>query len=77
LAWKLTLLQGSWVRLATAGHSLVGTLYFAMYASTAGSVVIGMITRLEVEDLTLRAHFGKEWEEWADIARWKLLPGVY
>ena len=57
--------------------SLLGFLSLVAYTITVGSVVIGMITRLPVEDSTLRSHFGKEWDEWATVARWQLFPGVY
>lgn len=32
--------------------------------------------RAEVEDQVLRKEFGKEWEEWARVVRYKFIPGV-
>jgi len=32
--------------------------------------------RAETEDQVLRKEFGKEWEEWAGMVRYKFIPGV-
>ena len=32
--------------------------------------------RADVEDQVLRKEFGKEWEEWARVVRYKFIPGV-
>jgi len=32
--------------------------------------------RAEIEDQVLRKEFGKEWEEWARIVRYKFIPGI-
>ena len=70
-------LKSSWTRGQINNHLPLGLVAFGMYAVTVGAVAIGMITRLPVEDSTLRAHFGKEWDEWALVAQWRLFPGVY
>jgi len=33
--------------------------------------------RAEVEDQALRVAFGKEWEEWAKVVRYRFIPGLY
>ena len=32
--------------------------------------------RAEIEDQVLRKEFGREWEEWARVVRYKFIPGV-
>jgi len=34
------------------------------------------ICRAEIEDQVLQKEFGKEWEEWARVVRYKFIPGV-
>jgi len=38
---------------------------------------IGAIRRIQYEEQTLRERFKLEWEFWAEIVRYKLVPGVY
>jgi protein-S-isoprenylcysteine O-methyltransferase Ste14 len=48
------------------------------------SVLVGMlyvgwqfVKRAEVEDQVLKEEFGKEWEEWARVVRYRFIPGLY
>lgn len=48
------------------------------------SVLFGMfyvgwkfVERAEVEDQVLKEEFGKEWEEWARVVRYRFIPGLY
>ena len=34
------------------------------------------LRRAEIEDQVLRKEFGKEWEEWAQVVRYRFIPGV-
>ena len=43
-------------------------------AAACGSYVL--VGRAEVEDQVLRKEFGREWEEWAQVVRYKFVPGV-
>ena len=54
----------STMRLATVG------------ALSIGGVVYKLVCRAEIEDRVLRKEFGKEWEEWARVVRYKFVPGV-
>jgi len=42
-------------------------------AAARGSYVL--VGRAEIEDQVLRREFGKEWEEWARVVRYKFIPG--
>ena len=35
------------------------------------------LKRAEAEDRVLREEFGKEWEEWARVVKYKFIPGLY
>jgi protein-S-isoprenylcysteine O-methyltransferase Ste14 len=48
------------------------------------SVLTGMlyvgwrfVKRAEVEDRVLKEEFGKEWEEWARVVKYRFIPGLY
>ena len=48
------------------------------------SVLVGMlyvgwqfVKRAEVEDQVLKEEFGKEWEEWARVVKYRFIPGLY
>ena len=48
------------------------------------SAVAGMLyvsrqlaKRAEVEDQVLKGEFGKEWEEWARVVKYRFIPGLY
>lgn len=41
------------------------------------SLVPSAVHRASIEDKVLRNEFGKEWEEWAKVVRYQLLPGVF
>ena len=48
------------------------------------SVLVGMVyvswlfvKRAEAEDQALKEAFGKEWEEWARVVRYRFIPGLY
>ena len=39
---------------------------------------MGMVmTRPQKEDELLRKEFGKKWDQWAEVVRYRLIPGVY
>jgi len=47
-------------------------------------VLIGMLGlcwwfawRAKVEDRVLKEKFGKEWEEWASVVKYRFIPGLY
>ena len=35
------------------------------------------VKRAEVEDRVLKEEFGKEWEEWASVVKYRFIPGLY
>jgi protein-S-isoprenylcysteine O-methyltransferase Ste14 len=55
-----------------ATRKLMGILTLA---NLRGSYVL--VPRAEVEDQVMRKEFGKEWEEWARVVKYKFIPGVF
>ena len=56
--------------------------------SRADRVILGVLTgmlyvgwrfvkRAEVEDQVLKGEFGREWEEWARVVKYRFIPGLY
>ena len=35
------------------------------------------VGRAEAEDQVLKEEFGKEWEEWAGVVKYRFIPGLY
>lgn len=50
-------------------------LIAAQVLFTVGIVCV-FARRADIEDEVLRKEFGKEWEEWARVVRYKFIPGV-
>jgi protein-S-isoprenylcysteine O-methyltransferase Ste14 len=38
---------------------------------------VGLVRRMNDEDVMLEQNFGKEWKEWAERVPWRLVPWVY
>lgn len=45
----------------------------------AGMLYVGwqFVKRAEIEDQVLKEEFGKEWEDWAKIVKYRFIPGLY
>ncbi|KAL0062734.1 hypothetical protein AAF712_010355 [Marasmius tenuissimus] len=72
------LLPGSFVRESGMLHTWVGQLAFAFWIWSALAVTaILSVLRPGVEDAELQKRFGKEWEQWSERVRWKVIPGVW
>ncbi|KAI0045956.1 hypothetical protein FA95DRAFT_1560647 [Auriscalpium vulgare] len=62
LGWLDTQL-GRWAMGAWVGVSILATW--------------AVVRRAAVEDAVLKERFGKEWEDWASVVRWRVCPGVW
>ena len=58
------------------GEALVWTTWLLITGISAWSIVVtyALATRASREDSTLRAKFGKEWEDYRDRVPWKFIP---
>lgn len=45
--------------------------FFCMWQS------IYVVSRASSEDAMLRGHFGKAWDRWAQVTKYRVIPGVY
>lgn len=55
---------------------LVMRISFILYMMWTISVIGMLISRAPKEDETLRQKFGREWEEYAKVVRWRFVPYV-
>jgi protein-S-isoprenylcysteine O-methyltransferase Ste14 len=58
------------------GDKSTEKLVVVLALGIASLVVPWAVRRADVEDRVLRKEFGKEWEEWARVVRYKFVPGV-
>ncbi|KAG1840284.1 hypothetical protein DFJ58DRAFT_627973, partial [Suillus subalutaceus] len=67
----------SWLRhsgiLDVPGLKLVVVAWLAQMSLIA----INIVRRISQEDEALKSAFGDEWERWAKVVRYRLVPGVY
>jgi protein-S-isoprenylcysteine O-methyltransferase Ste14 len=72
---------GSWVRECTSwmtiSETLLGRIVGSIWLGVGMLTVLGLVKRMKTEDEMMKAHFGKEWEDWARTVRWRLIPGIY
>jgi len=36
-----------------------------------------LLLRIAREEAIMKSHFGDEWERWANVVRYRLIPGIY
>ncbi|KIJ13046.1 hypothetical protein PAXINDRAFT_81831 [Paxillus involutus ATCC 200175] len=65
--------RGSWAYECGAIYSVWG-IAWAVLVGVSFAIVVERCTR---EDRILHAAFGKEWEEWSQKVRWRMVPWVY
>ncbi|KAG1840283.1 hypothetical protein DFJ58DRAFT_667220 [Suillus subalutaceus] len=67
----------SWLRhsgiLDVPGLKLVAVAWLAQMTI----LMINTVCRVSQEDEVLKSAFGDEWEKWAKVVRYRLVPGVY
>lgn len=66
---------GSWVIECSGLTSPRGIL--GIWVTGLSIAFSALIPRMRKEDGMLRSKFGKEWEEWANRVRYRLVPGIY
>jgi protein-S-isoprenylcysteine O-methyltransferase Ste14 len=68
---------GSWLR----ASGVLGLPYVSMVAGTWAAlmvtVIVILVVRIPREDEMMARGIGKEWEEWAQRVKYRLIPGVY
>ncbi|KAF9257550.1 hypothetical protein L218DRAFT_879205, partial [Marasmius fiardii PR-910] len=69
---------GSWLRESTALNYLAGKAFLGFFIFiTSGVMNVCHILRTEEEDRLMKSMFGKEWEAWSRVVRYKVFPGLY
>ncbi|ESK96461.1 hypothetical protein Moror_6969 [Moniliophthora roreri MCA 2997] len=51
--------------------------FAAIFGSVTSLGLVFMLPRAQKEDEMMKRQFGKEWEDWSRLVRWRLVPGVY
>ncbi|KAG7449854.1 uncharacterized protein BT62DRAFT_928602 [Guyanagaster necrorhizus] len=68
---------GSWTRESGYLQAWPGAFCAAAGILWLGTLCMAFILRSSEEDAVLSKQFGEEWNEWAKIVRYRLVPGVY
>jgi protein-S-isoprenylcysteine O-methyltransferase Ste14 len=70
--------QTSWLRDSGILDSIPGmkTIVLAWLLKRT-MVVTTMLCRISQEDAVFKSHFGDEWKRWAQVVRYRLIPGIY
>jgi len=70
--------HGSWFA-ECIGMSTFGTNFFAVLWATWLSLILPymLFSRVDREDGALRKHFGEQWEDYAKLTPYKMVPFIY
>ena len=69
--------RGSWIMESGLWNTILGRSLVVIYFSILILLVSLMPARMSKEDIALKNHFGKEWDNWAKRVPYSMLPGVY
>ncbi|KAF9468409.1 hypothetical protein BDZ94DRAFT_1246743 [Collybia nuda] len=69
--------RGSWLRQSGILETRGGIVFFGMFGAMMGSVLVGLLRRMSVEDGILRKKFGEVWVEYANNVPYSLIPWIY
>ncbi|KAJ7595348.1 hypothetical protein C8J56DRAFT_1115165 [Mycena floridula] len=69
--------RGSWIAECGFFETWLGKSLVLYWLTVALAVILSLFLRLENEESLLRKQFGAQWEEWAAVVRYKLIPGVF
>ncbi|KIY45177.1 hypothetical protein FISHEDRAFT_76851 [Fistulina hepatica ATCC 64428] len=69
--------SGSWVAESGVMRTAIGRALAMFWSGTLGGVILSLILRIPREDNMLQEHFGNEWDTWATMVPYRLIPGVY
>ncbi|KAF8890123.1 hypothetical protein BD779DRAFT_1438753 [Infundibulicybe gibba] len=69
--------SGSWVRESGVLETFLGRMVLGIYFSALMVILSTLLWRMPKEDATLRAAFGKQWDEWARRVPYMVLPGIF
>ncbi|ESK92977.1 hypothetical protein Moror_8980 [Moniliophthora roreri MCA 2997] len=73
----LHLAPGSWANECGILSTKLGKFAMILYLGVTGLVTVGLLKRMEKEDVALREIFKHGWDEWAKKVPWRLFPGIY
>jgi len=74
--WGRTCFIGSKVTPSFTIKDVIGIIYALLYLVVYTDGIIFLARRSFAEDRMLKREFGKEWEEWARMVRWNIIPYI-
>ena len=76
-AWAMYGAPGSWLQESgVLDLPCVGAVA-KTWAALMAMVIVVLMVRIPQEDRMMAQGIGKEWEEWAQRVKYRLIPGVY
>lgn len=69
--------RGSWLRESGVLRTCLGAGIVSIWLLVAASIVVSLILRISTEEGLLSQEMGKEWDEYVERVRYKLVPGFY
>jgi protein-S-isoprenylcysteine O-methyltransferase Ste14 len=67
----------SWLRQCHGTVPAIARGYACIFVAYYGWLSLMFVKRTAVEDAMMKQTFGKQWEEWRDNVKYRLIPGVY
>lgn len=69
--------DGTWLRESGVLDTVMGKIVVGLWVAIILMSGTGLVMRTKLEDAFLRENFGKDWDEWAQRVRYRLIPGFY
>ena len=57
-------------------NTMLGRLLVVIYSGVMIFFSFSALGRMSKEDIVLRNHFGKEWDDWARRVPYSIFPGI-
>jgi len=68
---------GSWLRECRIFDTVVGKVVAGLCLTSLTIATLAFVRRAPLEDALLRKRFGKQWDEWAEKVRYRMVPYIY
>ncbi|KAF8813932.1 hypothetical protein BYT27DRAFT_7083451 [Phlegmacium glaucopus] len=69
--------QGSWTRECGVLETKFGQSAFWLFSVFVSALTAGLMLRMSKEDAALKKTFGSQWDNWARLVPYSILPWIY
>ena len=69
--------RGSWLRESMTYQMKLSWLFIVSVMMSTFLCLVIIPRRVPAEDAMLKKEFGKDWDEWAEAAPYRLFPGIF